>query len=334
MENSKPDNQIIIYTADGGDPTISVRIEGKTVWLSQIQLAELFGTSKANISIHIKNIFEEGELNKESTVKEYLTVQKEASREVARDIKHYNLDAILAVGYRVRSDRGTQFRKWATERLREYLIKGFTMDDERLKQGGGRARYFEELLQRIRDIRSSERNFYQKVTDIYATSIDYKKDSETTKNFFTTVQNKIHYAVHGKTAAEMIVERADSKKTLMGLTNFKGDYITTNDIAVAKNYLSELELKKLNLIVSLFLDFAELQAIEEQPMKMIDWIIKLDEFLKVSKKKILDDVGKTSHKQAIEKANAEFLKYRKEEDKNYVSDFDMEVKKILRNGKK
>jgi len=249
---------------------------------------------------------------------------------VKRDVEYYNLDMIISVGYRVNSTRATKFRIWATERLKEYIIKGFTMDDERLKQGGKQARYFEELLQRIRDIRSSERNFYQKVTDIYATSIDYKKDEEMTKNFFATVQNKMHYAVHGQTAAEMITERADNKKPLMGLTNFKGDYITTDDIAVAKNYLSEMELKKLNLIVSLYLDFAELQAMEGSPMKMADWIKKLDEFLKVSEKKLLDNAGKVSHLHAMEKANAEFVKFKKIQDKNYISDFDKEVKKILK----
>jgi len=310
-----------------------VRVEGETVWLSQSQLVELFQSSKANVSEHIKNIFSAGELDEKVVVRKFRTTTKHGAikgKTQTIEVNLYNLDMIISLGYRIKSDIATRFRQWATERLKEYIIKGFVMDDERLKQGGKRARYFEELLQRIRDIRSSERNFYQKVTDIYATSIDYKKDGEITQNFFATVQNKIHYAVHGKIAAEMIAKRADSKKPLMGLTNFKGDYITTNDIAVAKNYLSELELKKLNLIVSLFLDFAELQAIEEQPMKMIDWIKKLDEFLKVSKKKILDDVGKMSHKDAIKKANAEFLKYRKEEDKNYISDFDREVEKILK----
>ena len=328
MPNKKTNNnKIIIYNSADGQTNLGVILENETVWLSQKQMAELFNCSADNISLHLKNIFREAELSENSVTEKYSVTASDGKN---YKVKHYNLEAIISVGYRVNSARGTQFRIWATERLKEYIIKGFVMDDERLKQGGKRARYFEELLQRIRDIRSSERNFYQKVTDIYATSIDYKKDGEITKNFFATVQNKIHYAVHGKTAAEMIVERADSKKPLMGLTNFKGDYITANDIAVAKNYLSETELKKLNLIVSLFLDFAELQAVEEQPMKMIDWIIKLDEFLKVSKKKILDDVGKMSHEQAIEKANAEFLKYRREEDKNYVSDFDREVGKILK----
>ncbi|MDP2709028.1 MAG: virulence RhuM family protein, partial [bacterium] len=278
--------------------------------------------------------FLEQELDENSTIRNFRTVQKEASREVGRDIKYYNLDVILAVGYRVRSDRGTQFRKWATERLREYLIKGFTLDDERLKQGGGRARYFQELLQRVRDIRSSERMFYQKVTDIYATSIDYKIDIELTQKFFATVQNKMHYAVHGHTAAEIIARRADSKKPLMGLTSFKSDYITTDDIAIAKNYLTESEINQLNLIVSLYIDFAELQASGGRLMKMQDWIKKLDEFLIISEKKLLPSAGKVSAKQAEKKALAEYEKYRKEQDKKYVSDFDREVKKLLKMDKK
>jgi len=225
--------------------------------------------------------------------------------------------------------QGTQFRIWATRRLREYIVKGFTLDDERLKAGGGRARYFEELLQRIRDIRSSERNFYQKVTDIYVTSIDYRIDDRLTKEFFATVQNKIHYAVRGHTAAEAIEKRTDSRKPLMGLTSFKGNYITAQDAAIAKNYLSEPELKQLNLIVSLYLDFAELQATTGRLMKMKDWIEKLDEFLKISEKKLLTHAGKVSSQQAQEKAQREFEKYRKQQDKNYISDFDREVKKII-----
>ena len=236
----------------------------------------------------------------------------------------------MAVGYRVRSDRGTQFRKWATERLREYLIKGFTLDDERLKQGGGHARYFQELLQRVRDIRSSERMFYQKVTDIYATSIDYKINADSTKKFFATVQNKMHYAVHGYTAAEIVAQRVDSKKPLMGLTSFKSDYITASDIVIAKNYLNEPELNQLNLIVSLYIDFAELQATNGRLMKMKDWIRKLDEFLTISEKKLLHSAGIVSAKQAEMKALEEYQKYRKDEDRNYVSDFDREIKKLLK----
>ena len=321
------DSKIIIYNSKDGKTRLNVRLENETVWLSQKQIAKLFDCSADNIGLHLKNIFKEAELSENSVAEEYSVTASDGKN---YKVKHYNLDAIISVGYRVNSTHATKFRVWATERLKEYIIKGFTMDDERLKQGGKWVRYFEELLQRIRDIRSSERNFYQKVTDIYATSIDYKKDEKITKNFFATVQNKVHYAVHGQTAAEMIAKRANSKKPLMGLTNFKGDYITANDITIAKNYLSEMELKKLNLIVSLYLDFAELQAIEELPMKMADWIKKLDEFLKASEKKLLDSVGKVSHKQAMKKADAEFTKYKKIQDRNYISDFDKEVKKILK----
>ncbi len=331
LKKQKSDNnKIIIYNSVNGQAKLEVLLDGETVWLSQKQMAELFDCSVDNVALHLKNIYSEGELEENRTSEESSVVQKEGIRAVNRSINLFNLDAIISVGYRINSLRGTQFRIWATEKLKEYIIKGFVMDDERLKQGGRKARYFEELLQRIRDIRSSERNFYQKVTDIYATSIDYKKDDEGTKKFFATVQNKMHYAVHGQTAAEMIERRADSKKPFMGLTNFKGNYISFNDIAVAKNYLSEMELKKLNLIVSLFLDFAELQAIEENPMKMTDWTKKLDEFLKASNKKILDSAGKTSHEQAIEKANTEFVKYREDQDKNYISDFDREMEKYLK----
>lgn len=323
MKKNSQKSQIILYQAPDGQTKIEVKLQEETVWLNQAQMAELFQTTKQNISLHIKNIFLKKELDENSVIKKYLTTAPDGKK---YPTLYYNLDLIISVGYRVNSIRGTQFRIWATQRLKEYIIKGFTLDDERLKQGGEKARYFEELLQRVRDIRSSERNFYQKVTDIYATSIDYKKDTKMTKNFFATVQNKMHYAIHGQTAAEMIEKRADSKKPLMGLTNFKGNYITVDDIAIAKNYLSEIELKKLNLIVSLYLDFAELQAVEGRSMKMIDWIKKLDEFLKASEKKILDNTGKVSHEQAIKKANAEFIKYREGQDKRYISDFDREVK--------
>jgi len=322
--------QIIIYEAENGKTRIEARFENENVWLTQKLIAELFDVDVRTVNEHLVNIYLERELNENSTVRKFRIVQKEASREIARDIKHYNLDAILAVGYRVRSDRGTQFRKWATERLREYLIKGFTLDDERLKQGGNRARYFQELLQRVRDIRSSERMFYQKVTDIYATSIDYKVDAELTQKFFATVQNKMHYAVHGYTAAEIIARRADSKKPLMGLTGFKSDYITASDIVIAKNYLTEPEINQLNLIVSLYIDFAELQAANVRLMKMQDWIKKLDEFLTISEKKLLHSAGKVTAKQAEKKASEEYIKYRSIEDKNYISDFDREVKKLLK----
>jgi len=326
-------SQIINYQTDDGQTKIDVQFQDETAWLTQDQMAALFDKGRSTITEHIQNIFKEGELEEKLVCREFRhTTQHGAIQGKTQkvSVNCYNLDVIISVGYRVKSQKGTQFRIWATQRLKEYIIKGFAMDDERLKQGGRWARYFEELLQRIRDIRSSERNFYQKVTDIYTTSIDYKKDDDMTQKFFATVQNKMHYAVYGKTAGEMIAERADSTKPLMGLTSFKGDYITASDIAIAKNYLSEKEIKKLNLIVSLYLDFAELQAVEEVPMKMSDWIKKLDEFLKASEKKLLDNAGKVSHEKAMEKANAEFEKYKKWRNKNYISDFDREVKKLLK----
>jgi len=317
-------DQIIIYKSENGKTKLQVNLKDETVWLTQEQMAILFGKAKSTINEHIKNIYKENELI------ETETMQKFGNSEFQQKAPFfYNLDVIISVGYRVKSLQGTQFRKWATERIREYIVKGFTMDDDRLKQEGARSRYFEELLQRIRDIRSSERNFYQKVTDIYATSIDYKNDAEITKLFFATVQNKMHYAVHGKTAAELISERVDSDKPLLGLTNFKGNYITTRDIGIAKNYLSENELKQLNLIVTLFLDFAELQATNGRLMKMADWIEKLEDFLKISEKEILTHSGNVSHKQAIDKAKTEYKKYRQNEDKKYVSDFDKDMKKLI-----
>ncbi len=324
-EIEKP--QISIYQPLGDGQKIRVRIEDENVWLTQKLIAELFKISIPTVNEHFKNIFEEQELTENSVIRNFLITAKDGKN---YDTKYYNLDAILAVGYRVRSSQGVQFRKWATERLREYLIKGFTMDDELLKQGGGRSRYFEELLQRIRDIRSSERMFYQKITDIYASSIDYKLDSELTQKFFATVQNKMHFAVHGKTAAEIINSRANASKPLMGLTSFKNDYITEGDTKIAKNYLTEDEIKQLNLIVSLYLDFAELQASSGKLMKMQDWIKKLDEFLTISDKNLLQSAENISAKDAEIKAEEEFEKYRQNQDKNYVSDFDKEMKKILK----
>lgn len=324
IENIKP--KIAIYKITGDNQNIRVRIEDENVWLTQKLIAELFAVDVRTVNEHLQNIFTDGELNEDSVIRNFRIT---ASDNKNYDTKHYDLQAIIAVGYRVRSERGTQFRKWATELLREYLIKGFTMDDERLKQGGGRARYFTELLQRVRDIRSSERMFYQKVTDIYATSIDYKVDAEATQKFFATVQNKMHFAVHGHTAAEIVSLRANSNKPLMGLTSFKNEYLTIEDITIAKNYLTEQEIKTLNLIVSLYIDFAELQASSGRLMKMQDWIDKLDEFLKVSEKQILKNAGKVSHEQAIKKAEKEFDVYIKNRNDSYVSDFDREVKKIL-----
>ncbi len=327
----KSESQIILYQTEDGKTKVHVQMEGETVWLSQKQMGELFDCTADNVGLHLKNIFQNTELRENSVTKESSVT---ASDGKTYAVKHYNLDAIISVGYRVNSLRGTQFRIWATQRLKEYIIKGFALDDERLKQGGDRARYFEELLERIRNIRSSERNFYQKVTDIYATSIDYRKDDGLTKQFFATVQNKMHYAVHGHTAAELISKRADAKEPLMGLTNFKGNYIRAADTHIAKNYLSEPEIKQLNLIVSLYLDFAELQATNGRLMKMADWIKKLDEFLKLAEKKILNNLGTISAESAAKKANVEYEKYRKDQDKNYVSDFDREVKKIEEEAKK
>lgn len=327
---------IIIYQNKEGNIKLDVHLQNETVWINRLQMANLFDRDVKTIGKHINNIFEEGELDKNSTVAKFATVQLEGEREVERLIEYYNLDVIISVGYRVKSVQGTQFRIWATKRIHEYIVKGFTMDDERLKQEGARSRYFEELLQRIRDIRSSERNFYQKITDIYSTSIDYKKDNELTKQFFATVQNKMHYAIHGNTAAELIHNRADAEKPFLGLTNFKGNYITQRDISVAKNYLFEDELKQLNLIVSMYLDFAELQATTGRAMKMQDWINKLDDFLRISEKELLNNAGSISHQQALNKALSEYEKYRKAEDEKYISDFDREMKnleKTIKNGK-
>jgi hypothetical protein len=329
MENN---SEIIIYTAPDGTTKLQVQMENETVWLTQEQMAMLFGKGRTTITEHIGNIFNEDELNEKEVCRLFRHTTKHGAIEGKtqnKQVKSYNLDVIISVGYRVRSPQGTKFRQWATKRIHEYIVKGFTMDDDRLKQEGARSRYFEELLQRIRDIRSSERNFYQKVTDIYATSIDYRNVDDSTKEFFATVQNKMHFAIHGQTAAEMINDRVAAGKPFLGLTNFKGTYVTTRDIGIAKNYLSEDELKQLNLIVSLYLDFAELQATNGRLMKMQDWIQKLDDFLRISEKELLINAGKASHQKAIEKAKLEYKKYRKAEDIKYISDFDREMKKVL-----
>lgn len=331
MKKHDQQSQIVIYQTEDGQAKINVHFEGETVWLTQKLMAKLFEVSVAAINQHLKSIFATGELREEAVIKKFLITAGDGK---AYDTKHYNLDVIIALGYRVNSKRATQFRIWATARLRDYIVKGFALDDERMKQGGERMRYFEELLQRVRDIRSSERNFYQKVTDIYATSIDYRKDDALTQKFFAMVQNKMHYAVHGHTAAEVINKRADSKKSMMGLSNFKGKYITADDVKIAKNYLSEKELRQLNLIVSLYLDFAELQATNERPMRMAEWANKLDEFLKLSEKKLLTNAGKISAEKASAKAESEFVKYKQEQDKKYISDFDRQVKKISKTHKK
>jgi hypothetical protein len=287
-----------------------VRLDGQTAWLSLNQLAELFQRDKSVISKHLKNIFEEGELRADSVVANFATTAADGK---TYQVDFYNLDAIIAVGYRVKSARGTQFRIWATQRLKEYLVKGFTMDDERLKNppGKGQTDYFDELLARIRDIRSSERRFYQKLLDIYATSVDYTPDAEASQKFFATVQNKMHWATHGHTAAEIIHERADAGKPFMGmLTTRPGGRVRREDAAVAKNYLTEDELQVLNRIVNFYLEYAELQALERKPMTMRDWITKLDEFLKISGRKLLDHARKISHDAAVTKAELEFSKFR------------------------
>lgn len=315
--------KFLLYTTDDQKVSINVQLDDETVWLTQDQMAELFDKAKSTISEHISHIFEEGELDSGSVVRNFRTTAADGKD---YEVKHYNLDTIISVGYRVKSLRGTQFRQWATKRLREYIVKGFTLDDERLKQGGGR--YFKELLQRIRDIRASERNLYQQVTDIYATSIDYSRDARLTQHFFATVQNKIHYAVHGMTAAELIGKRADANKPLMGLTNFKGAYITSDDAEIAKNYLTEGELTILNLIVSQYLDFAELQAARNNAMSMRDWANKLDDYLRVNDSKILQGLGKVTHKSAIKKAKKQYEAYRAAELKKLESDFDKATKKL------
>ena len=303
------ENKIIIYQTQDGQTKIDVRIENETVWLTQNQMAELFQTTKQNISLHIKNIFEEGELTEDSTVKDYLTVQNEGSRKVSRNVTHYNLDVIISVGYRVKSLRGTQFRIWATQVLKEYMKKGFALNDDLLKQAGGGG-YWQELLERIRDIRSSEKVFYRQILDIYATSTDYNPNAKETKLFFKVVQNKMHFAAHGHTAAEVIYLRADSTKDNMGLTVFKGKHPKKDEVTVAKNYLDEKELNILNRITSAYLEFAELQAIRHIPMTMKDWLAKLDDFIKMTGSELLENPGKISKLEAENKALAEYAKYK------------------------
>ena len=320
------ENKLILYMDEEGRVSVNVRFADEDVWLTQQQLAEIYSTTKQNVSQHIDNILADGELEENRTVKNFLTVRQEGKRQVQRDITYYNLDMIIALGYRVQSPIAVRFRRWATQRLHEYIQKGFTMDDERLKQGGNR--YFKELLQRIRDIRSSERNFYQQVTDIYATSTDYDPRATMTKQFFATVQNKMHYAVHEHTAAELIYERVDNEKPFVGMTNFKGNYVTRDDVKIAKNYLSELELQRLNLLTSQFLDYAEFQALEQNPMTMADWIAALDDQILRLRKNILEGNGTVSHQEAIEKAGREFEIYREREMRMLESDFDKVVKRL------
>ena len=332
--------QFLLYQTPDGDSHIEVKLQNDTVWLSLDQMAELFQRNKSTISRHIKNVLEDGELQEEATIANFATVQNEGTRKVERVIAYYNLDMIISVGYRVHSYRGVQFRIWATKVLKEYIVKGFAMNDDLLKRAGG-GNYFDELLARIRDIRSSEKVFYRKVLEIYALSIDYDPRVEMTQKFFKTVQNKMHYSVHGHTAAEIIYDRADAEKDFMGLTTWSGAMPTKPEAEIAKNYLTHEEIKSLNRIVSLYLDFAEMQAEEHRPMYMKDWINILDDFLRISRKDILTHAGKISAKLAKEKADQEYDKF-KERTKNnlspveihFLENFEREQKRLLGEGKK
>ena len=302
-------SELVIYESKDGNIKLDVSLENETVWLSLEQMSKLFGRDKSVISRHIKHVFEEGELERNSTIANFATVQTEGLREVERNIDYYNLDVVISVGYRVKSLEGVRFRKWATERIKEYIIKGYTMDDERLKNLGG-GKYFYELLNRIKDIRSSEKVLYRQVLDLYATAIDYNPKAEETIKFFKIVQNKFHYAAHGNTAAEVIYNRVDSNKPFMGLTNFKGELPSINDIEVAKNYLTEDELLMLNNLVSGYFDFAEFQAMKHKLMKMKDYINQLDKILNSLEANVLNNSGSISHKKAVEKAKLEYKKYK------------------------
>lgn len=306
-------NKIIIYNTEDGQTKVDVRLHDETVWLSQRQMSELFDCTSENIILHLKNIYNTGELIEEATTKDFLVVQKEGNRSIKRKIQVYNLDVIISLGYRINSIRGTQFRIWATQKLKEYIIKGFVMDDERLADGKVSKGYFEEFEERIRRIRTSEKNFYQKVRDVFATSADYNPRLDYAKKFFATVQNKFHYAITGLTAAEIVSKRIDSNKKNMGLTNWKGEVITRDQAEIAKNYLEELELKRLNLLVEQFLSFAELQSVEKRVMYMKDWIRKLDDFLILNDKEILDSLGGISHKEMENKVRNELEKFNRKQ---------------------
>ena len=308
---STPFGDFLLYQTEDGKTRIEVRMQNETVWLNQKQMAELFQKDVRTISEHITNIYDEEELTPDATIRKFRIVQQEGNRQVGRDVDHYNLDVIISVGYRVKSLRGTQFRIWATGRLREYLVKGFTLDDQRLKQASG-GNYFDELLARIRDIRSSEKLFWRKVLDIYATSIDYDPNTEASHRFFAAIQNKMHWAAHGHTAAEIIHGRADAAKPNMGMTTWLGDRPHRTDAEIAKNYLDEQELNILNRIVTFYLEFAELQALSRKPMYMADWINKLDDFLKLSGREVLTHAGKISHEEASRKAHEEYEQYKEE----------------------
>lgn len=328
-------SQIIIYQTESGETKLDVRFQDETVWLTQKLMAELFQTSSQNITIHLKNIFEEGELDENSTCKDFLQVQKEGSREVKRKQKFYNLDAIISVGYRIKSHVATRFRQWATQHIREFIVKGFVLDDERLKNPDLPFDYFEELERRIQDIRTSEKRFYQKITDIYATSVDYDPTLNISIDFFKTVQNKLHWAITGKTTSEIITERADSSKENMGLTNWRGDKIRKSDVSIAKNYLEEEELSSLNNLVEQYLIFAQGQAMRRIPMYMKDWIEKLNGFLTLNDREILNNAGSISHELAKENAEREYKKFKETQRKMITeSDFDKVIKKIETKKKK
>ena len=321
-------NNIIIYVSKNGNVKVDVNILEEDIWMSQDVMANLYDTTKNNISMHLKNIFDEGELEKDSVVKKFLTTASDGKN---YNVLHYNLDAIIAVGYRINSKKATDFRIWSTKVLKEYMTKGFALNDERLKNNGT-SPYFEELLARIRDIRSSEKVFWRKVLDIYATSIDYNPKDRLSIDFFKTVQNKMHYATHGNTAAEVIFYRVDSEKENLGLTYFKGNYPTKSEIEIAKNYLTEEELNILNRMVSAYLDVAEINALDRHPMTMQDWIDELDSFLKMTRKDILKDSGKVSHEQALKKAHEEYDKYMQKHlttaEQDYLDILDKEIEEI------
>ena len=323
--------QFLVYEAEDRRVKIDVRLADETVWLSQALIAELFQTSVPNISMHIRNVYEEGELQPETTIKKFLTVRQEGSRAVRRQLDHYNLDMIISVGYRVKSHVATRFRIWATQRLKEYIVKGFTLDDERLKNPQQPFDYFEELTRRIQDIRTSERRFYQKITDIYATSIDYDPTLEISLTFFKTVQNKMHWAITGQTAAEIVHARADAEKPHMGLTTWRGAKVRKQDVGIAKNYLAEDELRALNNLAEQYLIFAEGQAMRRIPMHMLDWIRKLDGFLNINDRDILTHAGKISHEMAQQRAEAEYEQYHRRriaEQSQAVSDFDRMARQL------
>lgn len=301
--------ELLVYQSPDGEIKLDVRLQDETVWLTQPMMAELFQTSIPNVSMHIRNIYDEGELVPQATVQKFLTVRQEGTRQVQRNLEFYNLDMIISVGYRVKSAVATRFRIWATERLKEYLVKGFTLNDERLKEPEG-GRYFEELLARIRDIRSSEKVFWRKVLDIYATSIDYDPQAETSQLFFKQVQNKMHWAAHGHTAAELIVQRADADQPNMGVTNYPGNKLLKRDVEIAKNYLSEDELNILNRIVTAYLEIAEIQALNKTPMTMRDWIERLDQFLTMTGRELLEHAGTVSHEEAMARAHKEYQTFR------------------------